>query len=185
MIDFDVHHGNGTQDAFYTDGSVLFLSVHQSPLYPGTGGLRERGLGPGAGTTVNAELPAHCGDDVYRVVFDRLFEPHLRRFEPDLLLVSAGYDAHWRDPLANMHLSVSGFAGLVERLVDWAASLCGERLFLTLEGGYDRPSLEASVRATLARLADPAAAVEDPLGPPPGNGRSVESTVTPLLALLR
>src|SRR5581483_545402 len=105
IVDFDVHHGNGTQDAFYADGSVLYCSTHEYPFYPGTGHWHETGEGDGAGTTVNLSLPAGSGDAEYLAAFGRVFLPALRRFHPELVLVSAGFDAHLADPLADMAVS--------------------------------------------------------------------------------
>ena len=140
IVDFDVHHGNGTQDAFYEDGSVLFFSTHQYPFYPGTGHWRETGSGRGAGTTVNVPMPAGVGDSGYFEAFDTVLAPIARRFQPQFILVSAGYDAHWNDPLAGMHLSIPGYAALIDRLLVLADELCGGRMVLTLEGGYQSGS---------------------------------------------
>lgn len=167
IVDFDVHHGNGTQEVFYEDPHVLFLSVHQFPHYPGTGRMEEIGTGRGRGATVNVPLPAYTGDDGYLEVFRRLLGPVVRRFRPEVLFVSAGYDAHWRDPLSAMQLSVSGYADLVYELMEWADACCDNRLVMTLEGGYDTEALAASVAATAARLLDPTISVEDPIGPSP------------------
>lgn len=164
IVDFDVHHGNGTQDAFYDDPSVFFLSTHESPLYPGTGPVDERGSGEAEGTTINVPLPAGCSDGVYAEVFRRIVEPALDRFEPDLILVSAGFDSHWKDPLANMNVSVAGFATLVRSLLSSADRLCGGRLVACLEGGYDLEALPLCVGTTLQLLLDAATPIEDPLG---------------------
>lgn len=167
IVDFDVHHGNGTQDAFYADESVLFVSLHQSPLYPGTGDAEERGEGPGLGSTINLPLPAGCSDATHQEAFRRVVVPALDRFKPDLLLVSAGYDSHWKDPLANMRVSVSGFATMVRTLLESADRLCDGRLVACLEGGYDLAALPLCVEASLTLLLDPAAEIRDPLGCPP------------------
>ena len=163
VVDVDVHHGNGTQDAFYDDGSVLFVSSHQAGIYPGTGALDETGGGAGAGTTVNLPLPAHTDDalvDLYRVVLP----PLAARFRPDLVLLSAGFDAHRLDPLAGLALSVAGLVDLVG-VVHEVADAQGAGLALTLEGGYHAGALAACVAGTLRRLQDPAAEVDDPFGP--------------------
>lgn len=181
IVDFDVHHGNGTQDAFYEDPRVYFSSLHQFPWYPGTGHERETGRGPGAGTTLNVPLPAGSGDGAFAQVRRQLLEPALRRFRPDMLLVSAGYDAHWRDPLAHLAVSISGFAAMVAHLRDLAAELCGGRLMLTLEGGYDLAALAGAVAATCqVLLGEP---VDDPLGPAPEPERPLGTLIQRLAAL--
>ena len=163
VVDVDVHHGNGTQDAFYDDPSVLFVSSHQAGIYPGTGALAETGGGAGAGTTVNLPLPARTDDalvDLYRAVLP----PLAARFRPDLVLLSAGFDAHRLDPLAGLSLSVTGLVDLVG-VVQGVADAEGVRLAMTLEGGYHAGALAACVAGTLRRLQDPAAPVDDPFGP--------------------
>jgi acetoin utilization deacetylase AcuC-like enzyme len=174
IVDFDVHHGNGTQDTFYNDSSVLYFSTHQYPFYPGSGHFEETGDGPGEGYTVNVSLPAWCGDSEYLQVFEEILAPVARRFSPQLILVSAGYDAHWSDHIALMRLSVTGFAQIVGIIKKLAQELCQGRIVLTLEGGYDLPSLASSVRATFDVLLGNQ--VVDPLGPPPQAGapRSID-----------
>jgi acetoin utilization deacetylase AcuC-like enzyme len=166
IVDWDVHHGNGTQEAFYDDGRVLFFSTHQHPYYPGTGALQEVGTGAGNGCIVNVPLPAGVGDAGYRAVFERVLLPAARRFRPQLILVSAGFDAHWADPLAAMRLSVGGYAQLAAMLRRLAEECCPGRLVLTLEGGYHPQALGYGVLATFRvwQGSDPAE-VEDPLGP--------------------
>jgi acetoin utilization deacetylase AcuC-like enzyme len=164
IVDYDVHHGNGTQDAFYDDGRVLYVSTHEYPFYPGTGAAHETGTGDGRGTTVNIPLPDACGDAEYARAFDEVVLPALRRVRPDVILVSAGYDAHYADPLAMERLSVDGYGALVQRLVDVAGELCGGRLVCALEGGYDFTALSWSVRRTIEVLLG-AAPTPDPLGP--------------------
>jgi len=165
IIDFDVHHGNGTQQTFYDDPRVLYLSTHEYPFYPGTGGIEETGSGAGEGTTVNIPLSAGCGDAEYLLVFDQIVTPIARRFKPGLILVSAGYDPHWADGLALMQLSVTGFAQMVNTIKGLAEELCAGHLVLTLEGGYNHTALAASVKATFDMLlGNPD--IEDPLGPP-------------------
>ena len=174
IVDFDVHHGNGTQDTFYNDSSVLYFSTHQYPFYPGSGRFDETGAGPGEGYTVNVSLPAWCGDSEYLQVFEEILAPVARRFSPQLILVAAGYDAHWSDHIALMRLSVTGFAQIVGIIKKLAQELCQGRIVLTLEGGYDLPSLASSVRATFDVLLGNQAV--DPLGPPPQAGapRSID-----------
>jgi acetoin utilization deacetylase AcuC-like enzyme len=150
IIDWDVHHGNGTQDIFWADPSVLYVSVHQWPLYPGTGRADERGVGAAWGTTMNLPLPPGATGDVYLALFDEVVIPTVERFRATWILVSAGFDAHRADPLADMHLTAGDFADLTARV----AGLAGQRgrLALFLEGGYDLPALRASVAACAAKL---------------------------------
>lgn len=149
ILDWDVHHGNGTQDIFYASGDVLYLSVHQSPFYPGTGGTREVGEGRGQGFTVNAPLPAHSGEDLYLAAFAGLFVPILREFRPGLILVSAGYDAHRADPLGGMQLESGSFGRFTAELTAVTREVEGAPLALLLEGGYNLDALTQSVAATI------------------------------------
>jgi acetoin utilization deacetylase AcuC-like enzyme len=153
IVDWDVHHGNGTQDIFWRDPRVLFLSLHQYPFYPGTGARGEVGEGDGAGYTVNVPLAQGATDAVYARAFEAVVEPVLRRFAPDLLLVSAGFDAHERDPLASMRLTEAGFAFMARRLSAIARETAGGRIAFLLEGGYDLEALEGSLAATLEAAA--------------------------------
>lgn len=166
IVDFDVHHGNGTQDIFYHDPGVLFISTHQAPLYPGTGHLHESGAGPGVGTTINVPLPPGSGDDALLEAHDEVVVPAVRRFAPDILLVSAGFDGHWRDPLAGHAMTLEGYGSLARRLVGLADEVCGGRVVVVLEGGYDLGVLAHGV-ANVARalLGEPLA--DDPIGPHP------------------
>ena len=152
IVDWDVHHGNGTQDIFYASGSVLYASLHQWPLYPGTGRREETGRQAGEGATVNVPLPPGADDRAYLEAFDREIAPRLREFAPRLLFVSAGYDAHRDDPLAMMQLTEAGFAELTRRVKRIAAECCDGRLVLVLEGGYHPDALARSVAATLRAL---------------------------------
>jgi acetoin utilization deacetylase AcuC-like enzyme len=165
IIDFDVHHGNGTQEAFYHNPRVMYISAHQSPFYPGTGGFEETGGGAAKGTTINIPLPAGGGDGEYLAVFEQIIVPAARRFKPQLIMVSAGYDNHWADPLAMMQVSVSGFGQMVGIIKGLADELCGGRLVFTLEGGYNLEALAASVKATFDVLLGNS--TSDPLGQPP------------------
>jgi acetoin utilization deacetylase AcuC-like enzyme len=151
IVDFDVHHGNGTQEIFYEDGSVFFASVHQWPLFPGTGKSSERGAGAGLGATLNFPLEAGHGDAEYLQVWREVGKA-VRKFRPQLILVSAGYDAHARDPLGGMNLSAYGFAALAGSTLEWAQELCEGRVVFILEGGYDLQGLSDSVAATLGVL---------------------------------
>ncbi|HEY55540.1 MAG TPA: histone deacetylase [Dehalococcoidia bacterium] len=166
IIDFDVHHGNGTQEAFYDNPQVMYISTHQYPFYPGSGDLNESGGGAAEGTTINIPLPAGCGDGEYLAVFEKVIVPAARRFQPQLILVSAGYDNHWADPLALMEVSVSGFAKIAGVIKGLADELCRRRLVFTLEGGYNLDALAASVKATLDVLLGKSG-IDDPLGPSP------------------
>ena len=181
IVDFDVHHGNGSQEAFYSDPTVLYCSTHEWPLYPGTGTWREAGAGPGMGFTVNVPLPMECGDHQHRRAFETVMLPALRRFRPQVMLVSAGFDGHFADPLAWMSLSCAGYYDLALMLRQEAEELCGGRMVFALEGGYDLPALAWGVRACLdVLLGNPFAA--DPRGPAPSSpGPDVE----PLLAAIR
>ncbi len=149
IVDWDVHHGNGTQDIFYDDPNVLYVSTHESPLYPGTGRLREVGDGPGHGANVNLPFPAGTAGDTYRAAFDEVVVPVVERFAPDWLIVSAGFDAHRDDPLAGLALTAADYADLARRL----QPLVGKhRLLVVLEGGYDLQALTRSVGSTLSAL---------------------------------
>ena len=152
IVDWDVHHGNGTQDAFYDDPSVFFFSIHQYPFYPGTGSRAEMGEGPGAGFTLNAPMEAGCGDDEYLRVFEQILAPRVRDFRPEFILVSAGFDAHREDPLGGMSLTERGYARLTGTVRGWAEDLCGGRLISMLEGGYDLGALARSVESHLAAM---------------------------------
>jgi acetoin utilization deacetylase AcuC-like enzyme len=149
IVDWDVHHGNGTQHLFEARRDVLFASCHQFPFYPGTGAPDEVGRGEGAGFTVNCALPAGQGDADYGAVFHDLFLPAGRSFRPDLVIVSAGFDAHARDPLAEMAATEQGFAAMCSAAMQLAQDTCGGKLVLLLEGGYDLNALTDSVRACL------------------------------------
>lgn len=153
IVDYDVHHGNGSQRSFYDDPSVLYLSLHQSPLFPGTGGVTETGEGPGRGFTVNLPMTGGKTDDSYFLAFDTLVLPILREFSPDTIIVSAGFDAHAADPLAGMALSSEAYLGLTRRLRDVAERVCQGRLLHVLEGGYNLDALAESSRLVLTALA--------------------------------
>ncbi len=182
IIDFDVHHGNGTQEAFYDIPQVLYISTHQYPFYPGTGDVSETGSGTARGTTVNIPLPGGCGDTEYQRVFEQIVMPAAKRFKPQLIMVSAGYDFHWADGLALMRLSVTGAARLVEMVRALADGLCGGRLVLCLEGGYNLTALAASVKATFDVLLGNQD-IEDPLGRPAQRGTA--PVIEPLIEAVR
>jgi acetoin utilization deacetylase AcuC-like enzyme len=149
IFDFDVHHGNGTQHLFEERGDVLFVSTHQFPFYPGTGAEGERGWGEGEGRTVNVPLPAGTGDNGYREAFERRVEPAIRDHRPQMLLISAGFDAWRYDPLGGMRVSQEAIADWGRRLAVLADELCEGRMLICLEGGYDLESLPGLVSAHL------------------------------------
>jgi acetoin utilization deacetylase AcuC-like enzyme len=167
VIDFDVHHGNSTHDIFYDDPQVLYISTHQYPFYPGTGAIEQTGDGAAEGATVNIPLPPGCGDDEYLQVFKQIIAPAVKRFNPQLILVSAGYDPHWADHLALMEVSTVGFADMVKIIKGLSDELCGGRLVFSLEGGYHLRALSSSVKATFDVLLGND--IEDPLGPSTGS----------------
>lgn len=148
IVDWDVHHGNGTQDIFWDDASVLYCSTHQMPLYPGTGAKGETG----AGNIVNAPLSPNSGSDLFRDAFLTRVLPEIDRFRPDLIIISAGFDAHHRDPLAEINLTEDDFDWATGELMDSAARFSSNRLVSLLEGGYDLQGLAFSVAAHVARL---------------------------------
>ena len=164
IIDWDTHHGNGTQDIFYADPNVLYISSHTYPFYPGTGHWSELGSGSAQGATLNIPMPAHTGDAAFARVYEALVLPAVRRFAPQLIIVSAGYDCHWRDPLAPMVMSVTGFSHLAQLIVDLADEVCAGRLVCALEGGYNLQALAESVLATLRVLQGKPELVVDSLG---------------------
>ena len=155
IVDWDVHHGNGTQHAFEAERDVLFASLHQFPFYPGTGALDEQGQEAGLGATLNLPLPAGCGDAEYGLLFDTVLAPVLLAFKPEIILVSAGFDAHERDPLGGMTVTTRGFGLFAERLCAVADETCHGRIVLALEGGYDLDALAESVGETVRVLAEP------------------------------
>lgn len=152
ILDWDVHHGNGTQAHFEARPEVLFSSVHQHPFYPGTGDAHEVGSGPGLGATINVPLPGGQGDADYGAVFHDVLLPAAEAFGPELILVSAGFDAHAADPLGGMRLSERGFAAMASAVLRLARARCGGKVVLCLEGGYDVGALARSVHACLEVL---------------------------------
>jgi acetoin utilization deacetylase AcuC-like enzyme len=166
-VDWDVHHGNGTQAAFYADPRVLFCSVHEWPLYPGSGSVNECGEGAGEGFTVNVPLPSGSRDGDYVRAFERVVEPIVGRFAPQAVLVSAGEDISLHDPLAGMLVSEAGFAQMALRCARLAQASAGGRLAFVLEGGYDRPATGRAVEAVLRAVADEEA--------PPASGLDVRA----------
>jgi acetoin utilization deacetylase AcuC-like enzyme len=154
IMDWDVHHGNGTQDIFYADGEVLYLSAHQSPFYPGTGDAHEVGEEGGRGFTVNVPLRARSGEDIYAAAFAGVFVPILREFRPELLIVSAGYDAHVADLIGGMQLEAGSFRRFAVRLAAVAREIEAVPLALLLEGGYNLRALTESITATIQGAED-------------------------------
>jgi acetoin utilization deacetylase AcuC-like enzyme len=152
IVDWDVHHGNGTQQIFESDDTVFYFSTHQFPFYPGSGARSETGRGAGRGFTLNVPLAAGSGDAVYLDVFETMLVPALERFRPDAILISAGFDAHADDPLAGMMLTSRGYGSLTAIIREAADRLCGGRIVSLLEGGYDLKALGASVAAHLTAL---------------------------------
>jgi acetoin utilization deacetylase AcuC-like enzyme len=152
IIDWDLHHGNGTQHSFEEDPSILYFSTHQYPFYPGSGAFREVGRGSGEGFTVNVPLSAGHGDGEFLGIFERILKPIALEFNPELVLVSAGFDIHGSDPLGGMRLTPGGFAGLTRSIMEIATKCCGGKVVITLEGGYDLTGLRDSVEAVLKEL---------------------------------
>jgi acetoin utilization deacetylase AcuC-like enzyme len=182
VVDFDVHHGNGTQEAFYEDANVLYYSSHLYPFYPGSGHWQEVGRGAGEGATVNVPLPFGCGDAEYRRVGAEILAPVVRRFRPQLIVASAGFDGHFADPLAGMMLSVAGYGEIATMLRDLAGELCEGRLLLSLEGGYDLTALPWAIRTIFEVLLG-----EEPTPDPLGrtNSRADAATVDEVIAVVR
>ncbi len=181
IVDYDVHHGNGTEAMFYDDPSVLFISTHQYPLYPGTGAATDVGTGKGTGYTINAPLPPGTGDVGYSRVFSEIVWKAAERFQPELILVSAGFDAHWADPLALMSVTLTGYAHMTSELIKMAEKLCGGKIVFVMEGGYDLDALGYGISNVARQLLGDAP--NDPLGAP--ENLRPEPDITPLLALLK
>ena len=155
ILDWDVHHGNGTQHCFESERDVLYFSTHQFPYYPGTGAVDEAGQGAGLGATLNVPLPAGCGDSEYLAALQRVLVPAALSFQPEMILVSCGFDAHRDDPLAGMRVSEQGYSDMTRLVRALADDLCGGRLVCVLEGGYALSGLEQGTRAVLDALLDP------------------------------
>jgi len=154
IVDWDLHHGNGTQDIFFRRPDVLYISTHQYPCYPGTGWIDEVGTFEGEGFTVNIPLPPGCGDRHYLQAFEAIVVPALMQYRPQLILISAGFDPHVQDPLGAMNVTAEGFGQIAERVQDVAGEVCQGRMLLLLEGGYDYGGLARSICEVIARLAD-------------------------------
>jgi len=152
IVDFDVHHGNGTQALIGDDPNVLFISSHQYPFYPGTGSIREIGKGEAGGTVINIPLEAGVGDKGFKSIYEEVIIPSLNKFNPDLILVSAGFDAHWDDPLANLNLSLTGYNWISSELIKCADENCASKIIFFLEGGYNLDVLRYGVTNTIKVL---------------------------------
>ncbi len=166
IVDIDVHHGNGTQDIFENDPDILYVSTHQSGIYPGSGQLDETGIYDGEGSIVNIPLPARAGDTAFEYVADGILAPLANRFSPSVLLVSIGFDAHWNDPLASLQLSCSGYHMLASKLANIVSEHCPGNILAVLEGGYDPEALVHGVIAVIQGLRGKPVP-EDPLGAAP------------------
>lgn len=174
IIDWDLHHGNGTQHSFYERPDVLYFSVHQYPYYPGTGAVQEAGSGAGEGYTVNVPLPPGPGDAEYLAVFQEVLEPIARQFRPELVFVSAGFDIYFRDPLGGMQVTPAGFAVLARKILDIAEEACGGKVVFLLEGGYHLQGLRDSVQEVLRVIADQGV-------PPEVRGKAGRAQIDPVL----
>jgi acetoin utilization deacetylase AcuC-like enzyme len=174
IMDWDVHHGNGTQAAFYDDPTVFFISTHQFPFYPGSGAVNETGVGAGEGLTLNVPLPAGCTDVEYLQVFQDIVVPAAEKFQPEWILVSAGFDPHRRDPLAGMNVTEEGFGAMARLLLALANRFADGRIAFLLEGGYDLAGLRDSVAAVLA-------AMQTQAPPPAGHLPLAESRIEPVI----
>lgn len=153
IVDWDVHHGNGTQGIFYTDPTVYFFSMHQYPWYPGTGSAGEKGIGQGLGTTLNVPVRAETRGGDQKGMFERAIEKMRGSFKPDLVMISAGFDAHASDPLGQLRLEDGDFSDMTRLVKEWASEVCGGRIVSALEGGYNLKTLGGTVKAHVAALA--------------------------------
>lgn len=182
ILDWDVHHGNGTEALFAERDDVLVVSWHQQPLWPHTGAVADQGQGQGLGYTMNLPMPKGAGDKAYWQTWREVIVPLARGYRPDLILLSAGFDAHWRDPLAEIQLSVPGYARMAQALVELADDVAGGRLVGVLEGGYDLPALAHAAAATVRQFLEADGQAVDPFGPPE---QGALDEVTDLIGLLQ
>ncbi len=181
IVDFDVHHGNGTEAMLYDDPTTLFISSHQYPFYPGTGAITDTGTGKGKGFTINIPLAGGHGDRSYAAFYEQIIWPAAKRFQPELMIVSAGFDSHWLDPIAGMRLSLAGYAHLTRELMKMADELCGGKIVFAMEGGYNLEALShGMVNIAHALLGDDT--ISDPLGPPKD---SHEPDIEPIIRQLK
>jgi acetoin utilization deacetylase AcuC-like enzyme len=181
IVDYDVHHGNGTQWSFYNDPSVLFISSHQFPYYPGTGAASDIGTGAGSGYTINLPLSAGATDADYQLVYTKIALPILKQFRPELILISAGFDAHMNDPLAGMRLTGPYFGHLTSAIAAVADECCDGRVVAVTEGGYDLAALAESLRASIHALEGDTNRVAAPVGAAP-RGEATVKAVLPHLS---
>jgi acetoin utilization deacetylase AcuC-like enzyme len=181
IVDYDVHHGNGTQDIFWEDGDVCYFSTHQFPWYPGTGASSERGAGAGLGATVNVPLPAGSGWSVYDPIFRQVLWPVADRFKPDVILLSAGFDAHWQDPLGEMRLSTAAYADLSLHVCELADTYCNGRLVAVQEGGYNIEAMRQCAATLLFALTGSDRVVDDLGEAPPMEFRWNEEAIVAAL----
>jgi acetoin utilization deacetylase AcuC-like enzyme len=181
IVDYDVHHGNGTQWSFYNDPSVLFISSHQFPYYPGTGAASDIGTGAGSGYTINLPLSAGATDADYQLVYTKIALPILKQFRPELILISAGFDAHMNDPLAGMRLTGPYFGHLTSAIATVADECCDGRVVAVTEGGYDLAALAESLRASIHALEGDTNRVAAPVGAAP-RGEATVKAVLPHLS---
>jgi len=181
IVDWDLHHGNGTQHSFYSDPTVLYMSTHQYPYYPGTGWYEEVGEGEGKGYTVNAPLSYGMGDGDYLHIFEEVFIPVARLFKPEIILVSAGFDTHRNDPLGGMLVTESGFAMMARMLMEVAHELCEGKILFGLEGGYDLGALANSVRAVLMEMLKTPLYIQDEKDVPCAGARHVVEKIKDVL----
>lgn len=169
ILDWDVHHGNGTQHSFESDPSILYFSTHQFPHYPGTGAFREIGTGAGEGATVNVPMPAGCGDREYVGVLARVLAPVARAFAPEVILVSCGFDAHRDDPLAGMEVGAAGYRDMTRVVRAIAEDVCGGRLVFVLEGGYAASGLDEGMSSVIEALLEPGTGMPEVPADEPGS----------------
>ncbi len=182
IVDFDVHHGNGTQALVGDDPNILFISTHQYPFYPGTGSIREIGTGDAEGTIINIPLQAGVGDNGFKTVYEKIVISSLERFNPDLILISAGYDAHWDDPLANLNLSLSGYNWLSRKLIKSAEEICNGKIVFFLEGGYNLKVLKEGISNSIRALIGDED-YDDPIGNSNRHEPDVKKLVNDLIAI--
>jgi acetoin utilization deacetylase AcuC-like enzyme len=182
IVDFDVHHGNGTQALIGDDPNIFFISSHQYPFYPGTGSIREIGQGDSEGTIVNIPLQSGVGDNGFKMVYEKVVIPSLEKFKPDIILVSAGYDAHWDDPLANLNLSLTGYNWISRELIKSAERNCAGKIIFFLEGGYNLKVLNSGVANTISGLLG-IESFDDPLGNPNEQEPNIEKVLNELIKI--
>jgi acetoin utilization deacetylase AcuC-like enzyme len=182
IVDIDVHHGNGTQALVGDDPDILYVSTHQYPFYPGTGSMKEIGKGKSEGSLLNIPLPASVNDDGFKDIYNEIIIPKIEQYKPELLIISAGYDAHWDDPLANMGLSLSGYSWISQQLNELAVKLCNSKIIFVLEGGYNLKALSIGV-ANSVRVLLGSEDFDDPLGKSPFSQPYIAGLIKELKAI--